>query len=155
MTFTDLQARYPDFCGDFSPDFGLPTRADFDRLEKAFGVVFPKSYVEFQTRYAARMRAVGDGFRWANAGLEPHLSLESLLGEAQGSGYLALGLLPFWKDGGDGLAFQLDGAPNPAEPPVAWFMRDGSTFPLADGFVPWLAACYEDLRRDLMSHFNL
>ena len=56
---------------------------------------------------------------------------------------------------GDGLAFQLDGAPNPAEPPVVWFMRDGSAFALADGFVPWLAACYEDLRRDLMSHFNL
>ena len=152
MTLTDLQSLYPDFCGDFSPDWGLPTRADFERLEKEFSVVFPPSFIEFQTLHAAQMRAVGEGFRWANAP-EPHLSLERLLRQAQERGHLALGLLPFWQDGGDALAFDVSAAQ--AEPPVVWCMRDGSAFALADGFVPWLAACYEDLRRDLMSHFNL
>ena len=72
--------------------------------------------------------------------------------------------VPFWQEGGDSLAF----APVPAsaddaeddnaqalKPPVVWLMSDGSAFDLAEGFVPWLAACYADLQRDLLSHFDL
>lgn len=164
MTFDQIQALYPGLCGKHTPEWGLPTLADFAQLEREFALTFPPSFVQFQTQHAARMRAVGDGFRWATPELPEHLSLRCLLLQAQQKGHLARGFVPFWQEGGDSLAF----APVPAsaddaegdnaqalEPPVVWLMSDGSAFDLAEGFVPWLAACYADLQRDLLSHFDL
>ena len=164
MTFDQIQALYLGLCGEHLPEWGLPTLADFAQLEREFALTFPPSFVQFQTQHAARIRAVGDGFRWATPELPEHLSLRCLLLQAQQKGHLACGFVPFWQEGGDSLAF----APVPAsaddaegdnaqalEPPVVWLMSDGSAFDLAEGFVPWLAACYADLQRDLLSHFDL
>lgn len=77
--FDALRAAFPSVDGDFAPPWDLPVEQDFERIQARYGLRYPEAFVRFQAHEAARFPAFPDGFRWANAGLEPYASLEDLV----------------------------------------------------------------------------
>lgn len=77
--FDALRAAFPELGGEFAPPWGLPVEEDFARIHARYGLRYPEAFVRFQTHEAARLPSFPEGFRWANAGLEPYASLEDLI----------------------------------------------------------------------------
>jgi hypothetical protein len=101
--FDALKVAFPHFDGDFTPPWGLPTRDDFARIEARHGLRYPEAFITFQTCDATRLPCFPEGFRWANAGLEPYASLEDLITSTQPLGLSDF--MPFADDNGDLIGF--------------------------------------------------
>ena len=140
MDFETLKHEFPRFAGDYTPPWGLPTREDFARIEAKHGLRYPEAFIAFQTDHAARLPSFPEGFRWANPGLEPYLSLEDLIESTQ---ELVLpAFLPFADDNGDIIGL----LPNQGRTPVVLYDHaDQTLYEEAEGFVEWLRQQY--LRR--------
>lgn len=135
LGFDALKAVFACFNGDFTPPWGLPADEDFARIEARYGTRYPEDFVRFQTREAARLPAFPEGFRWANAGLEPYASLEDLIGASQS--IRALDFLPFADDNGLLFGFRDSGAVVSLEHPNASLHEE------APDFVTWLWQQYQ------------
>jgi hypothetical protein len=144
-----LCASFPEFAGNFTPPWGLPTRLDFEALSKRYGCEFPPSYVSFQTEYAAKLPIPDAGFRWATPGLEPYLSLETTIVSAREWG-VAHHLVPFWDDEGNFFCFDTRRPSGGGEYPVVFWDHEApeeSPPPTCRDFVEWLSGRLEEWRR--------
>ena len=140
--FEQLRREFPGFKGPYAPPWGLPTAQDFARIEARLGLAYPASFKAFQTQHALHLPSFPDGFRWANAGLEPYLSLESLIDDVRASPALS-GFLPFADDESDYLGFAIDEGHAVDEPPVARWDHAGETLGMEAGnFESWLRQQY-------------
>src|SRR5579872_5808912 len=104
--FEDVRSRFPDRKGAYPSGWPKPTLAGLERLQSLFGCRFPPSFALFQIRHAA-VTPIGDqawdGFGWAASGLEPHVSLESILSDARNVG-VPSHLVPFRREEGNYIA---------------------------------------------------
>ena len=138
-SFEQLRQAFPHFKGCFAPPWGLPTLGDFARIDAERGTLFPESFVAFQTHHALHLPSFPDGFRWANAGLEPYLSLEDLIDEARAFADLPADFTPFADDEGDYLGFSMVSVEGTPEPPVARWDHASQTLCIeATCFTDWL-----------------
>ncbi len=144
-----LRAAFPELSADYSPPWGMPTVQDFEDLAVRCGGRFPASFVAFQARYAMFMPVPDNGFRWANPGLEPYLSLETTIADARHCG-VPDHLLPFWTDEGNFCCFDLSRPAADGECPVVFWDHespDGDAAPVAKDFVAWLREGLERFRK--------
>lgn len=141
LSFEDLYHQFPQFRGDYTPPWGLPTLADFQRIQSERGVRYPAPFVEFQTAWARRLPAFAQGLHWANPGLEPYASLQSLIDDAQA--LRLTGFAPFADDNGDLIGFPAHRPSGIACAPVSRYeLAVGAFAPEAESFVHWLRAQY-------------
>lgn len=139
--FTRLYQRFPQFRADYTPPWGLPSAADFQRIQNERGLCYPASFIEFQTHWAQWLPSFSQGFRWANPSLEPYASLDSLIDDAQALGLA--GFAPFADDNGDLIGFLLD-RQHPARVPVVRYELAQGGFDIeAEDFIDWLRGHYE------------
>lgn len=144
--FQQLRVEFPEFTGDYTPPWGLPTEDDFTHLTQRYGLCYPPSFVLFQTRYAAVLPPPDNAFRWANRGLEPYLSIEFAITDARSMGVPAQ-LAPFWSDEGNFTCFETGLSQPDGEMPVEfWDHESGGTVREATDFIEWLAAAYRNRR---------
>lgn len=140
--FDQLRREFPAFKGPYAPPWGLPTEQDFARIEARLGQACPASFKALQTQHALHLPSFPDGLRWANAGLEPYLSLENLIDEVRASPAPAH-FLPFADDESDYIGFVIDGSKVEPGPAVARWDHAGETLGLeADNFENWLRRQY-------------
>lgn len=150
--FEELRVAFPEFFGDYTPPWGLPTADDFAYLATRYEVWYPPSFVRFQTHYAALLPVPPDSaFRWANRGLEPYLSIEATIVSARQT-KVPVRLVPFWQDEGNFTCFDTGGLESTDEPPVAFWDHDsGSTVVEAADFIAWLEIAYRRWKQRLNS----
>jgi len=139
--FADLYAQLPQFRADYAPPWGLPTPADFQRIHTTSRLCYPAAFIEFQTAWARRLPVFAQEFRWANPGLEPYASLDSLIEDAQALGLA--GFAPFADDNGDLIGFLTDHPQRAMDAPVARYELAYGTFDVEAGsFIDWLRGHY-------------
>jgi hypothetical protein len=144
--FEQLRAVFPEFGGNFTPSWGLPTEEDFAVLAIRTGCRFPPSFIRFQTHYAAVLRFPDNGLRWANRGLPPYLSLEDAILGARRMGAPPR-LVAFWSDEGNFSCFDSVEATPDGEMPVEFWDHDSrGAMREAPDFLGWLTAAYRRLR---------
>lgn len=135
-----LCEQFPEFDADYTPPWGLPSAQDFGRLAGQFACQFPASFIDFQTNYAARLPVPDNGFRWANDGLEPYLSLESTIQSARDWG-VPVRYVAFWDDEGNFCCFDSAASNANGELPIVFWDHDAPSDDLRHewpGFVDWL-----------------
>jgi hypothetical protein len=144
----ELCNAFPEFDGDFTPPWGLPTADDFVRISLQFACPFPQSFIDFQTVYAARLPIPDNGFRWANSNLEPYLSLEATIEFARQWG-MAAHYVPFWDSEGNFCCFDTSSIREDQEFPVVFWEHDAPGDDLSHqwpDFVAWFSEGLEKLR---------
>jgi hypothetical protein len=117
-----IRRDFPQLNDDYTPPWGLATRAEFERLTKLYGCKFPPTYMLYQTEYVAMIPIVDNGFAWATQDLEAP-NLESTIVSARKWG-VPEHLVPFWEDESNFYCFDTQRPSLDAEYPVVFWCHD-------------------------------
>jgi hypothetical protein len=142
--FEKANNLYPSFYDsneDYSGEHGLATEDDIRSIERQFDIVFPISFIEYSTKWAKKLPLADfewDGFAWANPGLDPYMSLSSIIEDARQIG-VPKSLVPFRVENGNYFCF--DNSNIGDESSVVYWDHHGPTisFEFAN-FIEWFLA---------------
>jgi len=147
----DLADHYPEFRGDYTPPWGLPTVADLESIAARYGCHFPPSYIRYCTQYASRVPVPDNAFVWASAkpDQDAYASLKATLASARTWGVPDY-LVPFWEDESNFLCFDSRNSDNQGEFPIVFWEHDFQAMDpgvVARTFVDWLIGRLEAWRK--------